>query len=182
MPNGTISFSSPLSTVRFGPGGPTGRTYPSGMFPDPWSAVHGAAMWPRPASCLPPVQCCCGGPWILPPGEAQPLIMDWSGWLAKVPGFNLNMVESASLWDMSKAPPVIADPAKIKLLSGTDDDETPDNDDGAHFVSLIPPCAGQVLVEAAPNLAIGGQYKLDLCVVARDCDGRRIRKCDCVVI
>jgi len=109
-------------------------------------------------------------------------MMDWSGWLSKVQGFNLSMVESASLWDMSKAPPVIADHAKIRLLSGMDDDETSDNDDAAHFVSLVPPCAAMVLVEASPDAVISTQYKLDVCLIARDCDGRRIRKCDCVVI
>jgi hypothetical protein len=179
--NGPVSFGGALSQVRFGIAGPSGRTYPSGMFPDPWSWTHGAAMWPRSPLCQPIQQCCCKL-WTLAPGNRQPLLMDWTQWLTSVPGYGLNAVESATLWDVGKAPPVVADPAKIKIVSGTDDDETPDNDDAALFVSLIPPCAAQVLVEAAPNVPLGQQFKFDICIIARDCDGRRLRKCDCVVI
>ena len=49
-------------------------------------------------------------------------------------------------------------------------------------ISLMPPCATQVLIEAAPGATIGAQYRLSLCLVARDCEGRRIKMRDCVVI
>jgi len=173
-----------LSTVNMGnPGGVAGRTYPSGMFPDPWSWVHGQAMWPRsPALCAPQAQCCCKGPWQIGPGERQPLFMDLTNWINGVPGYNLNAVESASLWDMNKAPPAVADPDVIKVISGLDDSETPDNEHAEDFISISPPCAAQAVIEAAPDARIGSQYKLDICFIARDCDGRKIRLCDCIVI
>src|SRR5215471_16758638 len=163
MPNGTIFAGRALSVMNMGRGG-NGRTYPSGMFPDPWSPSHGSAMWPRTAGlCAPIAQCCCAGPWIMPPGDRQALYMDWSRWLGSVSSFNLYAIESASLWDMTRAPPTIADPQRIWLASGLDDDEDRDNDDAAHFVSIIPPCSAMVLVEAGMTARIGDQYKLDVC-------------------
>src|SRR5262245_1194497 len=141
--------------------------------------------WPRTgAMCAPIVQCCCKGPWSLAPGEIQPLIIDWSRWIASLPGYVANCIDTASLWDMTLAVPAPADPAIIKMTSGQEsaDPDPPDNSDVADLISLVPPSAVQVLISASEQAKIGAQYRLSLCLSARDCDGRRIRMCDCVVI
>ena len=84
--------------------------------------------WPRTgAMCAPLIQCCCKGPWTIAPGEVQSLLMNWRAWLTSesVQGFNLYEVYSASLWDMGKSAPQIANPAVIKITSGTENDPDP---------------------------------------------------------
>jgi len=141
-------------------------------------------IWPRTgAMCAPLVQCCCKGPWSIGPGETLPLVLDWSQWLASLPGYNLNKVAEMDLFDMTVNPPRPADHDIITITTGTGDDpDEPDNADLADRVSLIPPSAMQMLVEVSEEAVIGAQFKLSLAVTARDCDGRRITMRDCVVI
>jgi hypothetical protein len=119
--------------------------------------------------------------------------MNWGAWLTSeaTQGFNLYEVDSASLWDMTRSlwdmtrsPPQIADPAIIKITSGTiNDPDPPDNSDAAELVSVIPPHGTEMLIAVAKDARIGALYRLDLCVVACDgCADRKIRMCDCVVI
>jgi hypothetical protein len=130
-----------------------------------------------------PIQCCCKGPWNIGPGETLPMVLDWSRWLASVPGYNINEVKSAALMDMTVNPPVPADAAVIKIVSGMGDDpDPPDNNDAADLVGLIPPTATQALFEVAPDAAIGKQFRFNIAVTARDCDGRKITMQDCVMV
>lgn len=130
-----------------------------------------------------PIQCCCKGPWSIGPGETLPMVLDWSRWLASVPGYNLNAVTSAALMDMTVNPPVAANPDEIKIVSGMGTDpDPPDNGDAADLVGLIPPTATQALFEVAPATAIGKQYRFNIAVTARDCDGRKITMQDCVMV
>jgi hypothetical protein len=130
-----------------------------------------------------PIQCCCKGPWSIGPGERLPLVMDWSRWLASVPGYNLSSVASAALMDMTVNPPVPANATEIKVVSGMGDDpEPPDNGNAAALVGLIPPVGTQTLFEVDSNTPIGKQYRFNIAVTARDCDGRKITMQDCVMV
>ena len=120
---------------------------------------------------------------MIGPGECLPLVLDWSQWLSALPGYNLNKVAEMSLFDMTVNPARPADPDIITVVSGTGDDpEEPDNADLADLVSLIPPTAMQVLVEVSKGAAIGAQFRLNLAVCARECEGRKITMRDCVII
>src|SRR5262245_43954439 len=124
--------------------------------------MPGPASWPRTgAMCAPIVQCCCKGPWTIAPGETQPIIMDWSPWIASVPGYNINKVDTAALWDMNVSPPVPSNPNVIKIVSGqSDDPDTPDNSEAAALLGLIPPYGVQALIEVGEGAQIGFQYRL----------------------
>jgi hypothetical protein len=143
--------------------------------------------WPRTgAMCAPLIQCCCKGPFTIAPGEVASLLMNWRAWLTSesAQGFNLYEVHSASLWDMTRSPPQIANPAVIKITSGTENDpDPPDNSDVAALISVLPPFGTKTLIAVSPNARIGRLFKLELCVVACDgCAGRKIRQCDCIAI
>lgn len=131
-----------------------------------------------------PVQCCCKGPWSIGPGETMPMIMDWSRWLASVPGYNLNEVTKAELLDMMVTPVIPADPAKLKVTTGIvgDDPDPPNNADVAELVDVLPPTATQALFTAGADATIGSQYRFNISVTARDCDGRKITAVDCVMV
>lgn len=178
MPNGgsTIYAGRATNSIYTGRATPA---IPAGAYAFPRGAVAG---WPSQGLCAPPVQCCCKGPVNIAPGEIQSLVMQWATWLDSVPGYALNAVASASLWDMTTSPPQPANPDVIKVVSGGGADEEPDNSEVKSLVGLIPPYGTQVLIEASADAEIGAQYKLEICLVARDCDGRKIRQCDCVVI
>jgi hypothetical protein len=72
-----------------------------------------------------PIQPCPCHPWSIAPGDQQPLFIDWGGWLASVPGYALNDIESAELIDLNVNPPAPADPDEMKLVSGMDVDPVP---------------------------------------------------------
>jgi hypothetical protein len=132
-----------------------------------------------------PIQCCCKGPWTIGPGETQPLTLDWSRWLnsSAMGGFTLNAVSSASLVDMTAHPPQPADPDDIRIVSGLGDDAEPDNAEAKGLVNLLPAYAAtQIMIAVAEDVRVGSQYRLNLAVTARDCDGRRATMRDCVMI
>lgn len=130
-----------------------------------------------------PVQCCCKGPWTIGPGETLPLILDWSRWLNSIGGYNMNVVSKASLTDIIASPQVAADPLKIRVIAGNGETPDPaDNSDVASVVNLMPPAATSAMIEVAPDATIGAQYRFDICLTARDCDGRKATMCDCVMV
>lgn len=140
--------------------------------------------WPRPMGiCQPLQQCCCAGPVSIAPGEVYPLMINWANWIENTPGFAIDSIYSASLSDPANAMEP-ADPDVIKVTTGIrgGDPDPPDNSDVADLISLVPPFGTLVLFEAAPDARLGAQYKLDLCLIAHDCDGRRIRQCQCLVL
>lgn len=147
-----------------------------------WAGDGGA--WPGNATaCGARPRCCCKGPWTIGPGETLPLVLQWQRWIDSVPGYALSKVVETSLFDMTVNPPVAADPEIIKIVSGTDDStEEPDNEDAADLIGLIPPYATQALVAVGDAARIGAQFRLNIAVTARDCDGRRITMRDCVAI
>jgi hypothetical protein len=111
------------------------------------------------------------------------MLLDWSRWLASVPGYNLNAVASAALLDMNVNPPAPASPTEIAVVSGQGDDpEPPDNSDVAGLVSLMPPTVTQALFSVDADTAIGRMYRFNIAVTARDCDGRKITMQDCVMV
>lgn len=165
-----------IQTAGFDPG----RVWPWGWGP---GMTWGQWGWPRGGMCTPPVQCCCKGPWNLAPGDIQPLAIDWSQWLTSVPDYRLKAVLEASLIDMGERPPVPADADVIKIVSGMGDDpDPPDNADAGKLVNVVPPYHTHVLLEAARDAEVGSLYRLNICVQAMDCDGRKLRHCDCVVV
>lgn len=182
MPNGngnTIFAGRATGSVFAGRATPTILAGPdTAMFPR--GTTPG---WPSQGICSPVQQCCCKGPVNVAPGEIQSIVLNWGRWIDSVPGYQLNTIDEVSLFDMSLTPPQPADPAVIKVVSGKGDDpDPPDNSAAKGLAGLIPPYGTQVLIEAGATARIGAQYKLNICLIARDCDGRKIRQCDCVVI
>jgi hypothetical protein len=111
------------------------------------------------------------------------MVLDWSRWLASVPGYNLNAVTSAALLDMNVNPPAPANPDEIAVVSGQGDDpEPPDNSDTADLIALQPPTVTQALFAVAPETPVGRMYRFNIAVTARDCDGRKITMQDCVMV
>lgn len=133
--------------------------------------------------CAPVLECCCAGPVNVAPGAVRPVIMNWGRWIESLPEYSLEEVVSASLIDMRLAPPAPADPDIIKVVTGKENDgTTPDNEDAHGFIDVLPPYGTLALIEASRDAQIGHQYKLDICVTARNCRGRVLRECGCVVI
>jgi hypothetical protein len=145
-----------------------------------WSRGHGL--------CVPTVQCCCKGPWTIAPGEQLALTITWANWLADPNGgpplYFMNKVDEASLYDMTSGRPTPADPEEIRVVTGiaADDPDEFDNADVADLINLRPPFATEVFILASKDARIGSQYRLSMCVLARDCEGRLQRMCDCFVI
>jgi hypothetical protein len=111
------------------------------------------------------------------------MVLDWSRFLASVPGYNLNAVMSAALLDMNVNPPVPANPAEIAIVSGQGDDpDPPDNSDAAELVSLMPPQFTQAMFQVGADTPIGRMYRFNIAVTARDCDGRKATMQDCVIV
>lgn len=197
MANGIIAGGRAISTVFGGRGispvsglmGGWGALAPGGFY-----SPSSPSAWPRTgAMCAPQVQCCCDGPWNIGPGETQPLVYDVSQWLASVPGYQLIGVSAAALFDMTRSPPIAADPEVVRVVTGIygRDPEPPDNSDVAELISLVSmvnpvmnvTTAVETLIQAGPNAPIGAQFKLDLCLVAcSGCDGKKIVQCRCIII
>jgi hypothetical protein len=128
-------------------------------------------------SLCPPVNPCPCHPWSIAPGDQQPLLIDWAGWLASVPGYTLNSVVGAELLDLNVNPPAPADPNEIALVSGLDVDPTPGTPGFTHIVGT----ATENLILAGADVPVGRAYRLNLSVAARDCFGRKIRT-SCIFI
>lgn len=187
MPNGTASVYVSRAARTVFAGRPVTPLYGGVESPQFGYASRDFAPWPWPGIggvCRPIVQCCCKGPVTIAPGEIAPIVIDWGQWLNSLQGlgYQIDSVASASLLDPTENMEP-ADPDVIKVVSGRNTDpDPPDNSDVAGLISLAPPYGTVALIEVAPDARIGAQYKLDICCVAHDCDGRKIRKCDCVVI
>ena len=151
--------------------------------------------------CPPLPQCCCQGPWSIAPGETLPLVIQWQRWIDSVPGYLLQKITEADLYDMTVNPPGPADPDLIRLDAGPNDEDDDDdgngddeddeeeeepepnpNEDVAAAIALQPPYITHTLVAVSLAAPIGKQFRLRLAVTARDCDGRKITMRDCVVI
>jgi len=142
-------------------------------------------IWPRPSGvCAPVRRCCCKGPWNIGPGEALPLSIVWSPFIDSLSGYVLHSVAVAELLDMHTTPPQPADPEMIKITTGiaADDPEDPDNSDVADLIAIIPPVATQAIIEVGEDTPINRQFRLNIAVNARDCDGHVITLRDCFVI
>jgi len=150
-------------------------------------AIGQVAMFPaasvRGGLCSPVPQCCCKGPWYIGPGETQPLGAFWDLWLKSIPGFNLAKVLDASLYDMMLNPPGPADPDIIKLLVGADDDDDEiDNGDVASAIRIVPPTQTTAFVQVGLDARINSQFRLNIALKARNCDGDPAIIRDCIVI
>jgi hypothetical protein len=124
-----------------------------------------------------PNPCPCH-PWSIRPGDQQPLLVDWAGWLASVPGYSLNSVVDAELLDLKVNPPAPADPDELALVSGLDVDPPSGNPGFTKIVGT----ATENLIRAGTDVPVGRAYRLNLAVAARDCMGRKIRTSDCIFI
>jgi hypothetical protein len=107
------------------------------------------------------------------------LQIDWAQTLAQQPGFFLSSVLSAELLDVNVSPPVAADPAEISLVSGMDVDPDPPPQPGFTNISGT---VSQNMIECDEDTAIGRSYRFNIVVIARDCQGRKIKVKDCVFI
>lgn len=138
------------------------------------------------AICAPVNPCPCQN-WSIAPGDTWPLTIDWSSYFASMPGFSLNTVASVELLDLNVNPPVPVDPddedAPIRIVSGMTPDPDPPPQPG--FAKLLVSedyAAIQFLIEASDDAPIGSAYRLNVKVIGRDCDGRKIPVGDCVFI
>lgn len=165
-------------------GRPMGALYGGRPMPSLYGG-QSPAIWPRTnGMCAPVVACCCKGPVNIGPGEIAVLGINWGPWIGTIPTYKVHAIASASLIDMMESPPSPPDPDVIKVTTsvpGTDPVPV-DNADVASMISLIPPMGTQVAIEVGLGARIGDQYRLNICVTARDCDGRTARQCDCWVI
>jgi hypothetical protein len=127
--------------------------------------------------CQPISPCPCH-PWSLAPGDTQPLFVDWSGWLASVPGYTRNAVVGAELLDLNVNPPAPANPEEMALVSGLDVDPVPSTPGFTNIVGTTT----ENLVKASADVPVGRAYRLNLSVAARDCSGRKIKTSDCIFI
>lgn len=130
------------------------------------------------ALCQPVNPCPCQN-WTIAPGDTLPLTIDWSGWLATVPGFTLNSVATVELLDLNVNPPAPADEDDIAIVSGMDVDPT-NGEPG--FTQIIAGVATQLLIQADKDVPVGHAYRLNIQINARDCNGRKISVWDCVFI
>lgn len=130
------------------------------------------------ALCQPVNPCPCQN-WTIAPGDTLPLTIDWSGWLATVPGFSLNSVATVELLDLNVNPPAPADEDDIAIVSGMDVDPT-NGEPG--FTQIIAGVATQLLIQADKDVPVGQAYRLNIQINARDCNGRKISVWDCVFI
>jgi hypothetical protein len=133
------------------------------------------------ALCPPPINPCPCHPWAIGPGETLPLIIDWSAWLASVPGFSLHGVASVVITDLNVSPTVPADADDIDTvppLAGW----TPPATDATAAARIINGMASESLIKVGADVPMGRVFRYDIQVTARDCDGRLIAVSDCVFI
>lgn len=190
-----------MGSVTLYAGRATGTIYAGGSrpvyagapwFPNGFNSPSSPAAWGRSGGmCAPVTQCCCQGPINVAPGEIKSILLNWSPWIDDNPGYNLAKVASARLDDMTQGRPRPADPDVIKVTTGIPGEDPPviDNADVASLVRVIPgnQAAGtapgtQTIIDVSEDAQIGDQYKLTVCMWARDCNGSLIRQCDCVVL
>lgn len=126
-----------------------------------------------------PVSCCCTMYWEIGAGETLPLQIDWQGFLATVPGYNLATIEKAELIDLMKNPPAPANDDDIKLVSGMAADPT---EHLPGFGAILDSRATEFLVEASSSARVSGCYLLNICLGLVNCNGKRLKVCDCVNI
>lgn len=140
--------------------------------------MNSLTLWNRTQQCG-PITSCCSMYWSIGAGETLPLQIDWQGFLASVPGYSLNAIESVELVDLMKNPPGPADEDAIALVSGlATDPET-------HlpgFGQIIDAKATEFLIRASADIAASSCYRLDVCLGLVNCNGRRLQVCDCVNI
>src|SRR5262245_10958991 len=135
-----------------------------------------------PVPICPPIDACaCCGRWTIGPGQTLPLLIDWSVWLASIPGFVLRSISKAELLDYTgSSGPVPADPAKIDLVSGLPVDPT---DALPGFTKIIADAmATQNIVQVADDTPVGSLYRLNITALARDCECRELVLPYCVMI
>lgn len=153
--------------------------------------VNSTLNWTRQGNslCIPRPQCCCKGPFNIAPGEQLSLPINWAAWLqnpdpSQPPLYNMNKVASADFFDMLASPPAPANPDIIKVVSGIAVDDPPlfDNADVSDLILLRPPYFTEVFIEASDDAVVGSQYRLRMCLIARDCEGHVQRMCDCFVV
>src|SRR5262245_6921685 len=114
----------------------------------------------RQPQCGPFASCACLGPFEMRPGEVLPLQIDWTGFLASVPGFTLASIDGAELLDLQKAPRLPADDTDIKLVSGLATD--PPVYQAGFFNIIGEGRATEALIWTSPDLPAGRCYRLDL--------------------
>jgi len=117
--------------------------------------------------------------WDIGAGETLPLQIDWQGFLASVPGYNLVTIEKAVIIDLMKNPPAPADESVIKLVSGMQTDP-PDYLPG--FGNILDGKATEFLIWASPTGPVSSCYRFDVCLGLKDCHGKTLTVCDCVNI
>jgi hypothetical protein len=130
------------------------------------------------AICAPATSCCCDD-WTISPGLTLPLFIDWSVWLASLPGYKLNAIAKVTLCKVAN--PIVAAPDyEIALVSGREPPPATGNPGWTEILNN-----GTVtlnIIKAGDDVAIGNLYRLDLTVNARDCDSRVLVLKYCVSI
>lgn len=131
------------------------------------------------AACAPVSPCACH-PWSIRPGEQLPLVIDWSVFLASVPGYVLNSVVEATITDLNLNPPVIVDPDLIDTVPplATAKPWTGDNPP----VRIFGDSLTEAIVEVDADVPLNNVFRFDITVQLKGCDGRVLKVKDCVFI
>jgi hypothetical protein len=120
----------------------------------------------------------CAGTAFIKPGETTALAIDWSDWLARMPGqWTLTPIAANS----GATPPIVASPAAAVIDLATQLAPAVATD---LQVSSLEINGGSLsmLVSAAPGVAIRRMFRLDFTVSARDCAGRVVTGVESVLV
>ena len=108
------------------------------------------------------------------------MVIDWTGTLASIEGYNLSTIESAAIMNMMVSPPAAADVAEIELVSGLANDPATS---WPGFTRIVGD--GRMtsnMVKTGPDIPVGKVYRFDISVGFTDCNGVKSVLNECVTI
>ena len=132
-------------------------------------------------NCAPAPVCDCGL-WEVWPNEVQPLVLDWTRYVASTGGYNLASIKKAEIVNLMVSPPAPANPDDIALVSGLATDPATS---WPGFTNIggdaqMPTTLNHI--KTGPDIPVGSVYRLDMSVGLVDCHGHEITKNTCVTI
>lgn len=129
--------------------------------------------------CTPDPACNCH-PWSIGSGETWPLRIDWTAWLASIPGYQMFGVPSITIENLNVSPATSADPEEIDTVPSYLGEQVPP-DVATRFVGPMRNIS-ETLIAVGADVQVGRLYRLNINVSAKDCDNRVVNIKDCVFI